>query len=473
MEKVILFPPEVYIERRGRLKQDIGSGLLLFPGHGESPINYPDNHYPFRQDSSFLYFWGLDLPGLAAVIDIDEDREVIFGQESTTDDIVWAGPGPGIAKSAHRAGVAETAPSAALESVLAQAQQTGRTIHWLPQYRPENILTMQRLLGLNSPSVATDWSPALVRAVVAQRSIKSEAEIAQIEAAIAISCDMHRLAMQMTEPGLRERDIVGATAGLAYARNGCGLAFPTIFTVNGHILHNPHHHHVMQAGDLVIHDSGAESVMHYSSDITRTFPVDGRFTERQKEIYAIVLDAQEKAIDAAAPGMEFRKVHAIACCRLAAGLKELGMLTGDLNEAVAAGAHTLFFPCGVGHMLGLDVHDMEGLGEDFVGYTDSISRDPRFGFSRLRLARSLEPGFVVTIEPGLYFIPELIDQWRADRRLEPFINYRKVDAYRDFGGIRIEDDVLVTADGRRVLGEPIPKAIGDVEGAWAERRATR
>jgi Xaa-Pro aminopeptidase len=468
----MMFPPEVYIERRRRLKQDVESGLLLFLGNGESPINYPDNHYFFRQDSSFLYFWGLDLPGLAAVIDIDEDRQVIFGRESTTDEIVWTGPRPSIAEQAQCAGVVQTAPPAGLESVLATAQQTGRRIHWLPQYRPENILAMQHLLGLNSASVDTHRSLAFIRAVVGQRSVKSEAEIAQIEAAIAISHDMHRLAMQMTEPGLLERDIVGATAGLAYARNGCGLAFPTIFTVNGHILHNPYHRHVMRAGDLVIHDSGAESAMHYASDITRTFPVDGRFTERQKEIYAIVLDAQEKAVEAAAPGVEFRKVHTIASRRLAAGLKQLGLLNGDLDEAVAAGAHTLFFPCGVGHMLGLDVHDMEGIGEDFVGYTDSIARDPGFGICRLRLARPLQPGFIVTIEPGLYFIPELIDQWQAEKRLQEFINYRKVDEYRDFGGMRIEDDVLVLTDGQRVLGKPIPKTIDDVETTWSERRAT-
>ena len=467
-----MFPPEIYIERRRRLKQDIGSGLLLFLGHGESPLNYPDNHYPFRQDSSFLYFWGLDLPDLAAVIDIDEDREVIFGRESTTDDIVWTGPRTGIAELAQCAGVSQTAPSTQLESVLAKAQQTGRTIHWLPQYRPENILTMQRLLGLNPASVDTLRSPAFIRAVVVQRSVKSQAEIAQIEAAIDISHDMHRLAMQMTQPGMLERDIVGATAGLAYARSGCGLAFPTIFTINGHILHNPYHHHVMRNGELVVHDSGAESAMHYASDITRTFPVDGRFTERQKEIYAIVLDAEEKAIETAAPGVEFREVHTIACRRLAAGLKHLGVLNGDVDEAVAAGAHTLFFPCGVGHMLGLDVHDMEGLGEDFVGYTDSIRRDPRFGTCRLRLARPLEPGFVVTIEPGLYFIPELIDQWQAEKRLHEFINYRKLDECRDLGGIRIEDDVLVTADGRRVLGKPIPKTINDVETVSSERRTT-
>jgi len=466
----MMFPPGVYLERRKRLKQQVESGVLLFLGNADTPMNYPQNPYPFRQDSSFLYFWGLDLPDLAAIIDIDEDREVIFGRGADPDEIVWTGPRQSIGELAQGSGVSQTAAPEALESVLRKDQQSGRSIHWLPQYRAENRLTLQRLLTLDPDCVDAKVSGAFIRAVVAQRSIKSEAEVAQIEAALGISHDMHRLAMQMTRPGLLERDIVGAIAGLAYAQSGFNLAFPTIFSISGQILHNPHHDNVMCTGDLVIHDSGAESPMHYSSDVTRTFPVDGRFSARQKEIYAIVLDAQQKAVEAVLPGVEFRQVHHVACRQLSAGLKSLGLMKDDVDEAVAAGAHTLFFPCGLGHMLGLDVHDMESLGEDFVGYTDSIPRDPRFGIRRLRLAKPLEPGFVVTIEPGLYFIPELIDQWQAEKSLEQFINYRKVGEYRGLGGVRIEDDVLVTANGRRVLGKPIPKTIDEVEAASSERR---
>ena len=274
--------------------------------------------------------------------------------------------------------------------------------------------------------------------------------------------------MKMSRPGVNEREVVGAMAGLAYSRGSAGLAFPIIFSVDGEILHNPHHDNVMQAGEMVVNDSGAESPMHYASDITRTIPVGGMFTQQQKEIYAIVLEAQKQAIEAIAPGVEYRDIHLMACRQLTSGLKLLGLIKGDVDSAVSAGAHALFMPAGLGHMMGLDVHDMESLGEDYVGYTERIRRSDQFGTSRLRLARALEPGFVVTVEPGLYFIPGLIDRWRAEGKFEEFIDYNRLEGFRDFGGIRIEDDVLVLEDGRRVLGKPIPKSVADVEAISSE-----
>jgi Xaa-Pro aminopeptidase len=298
--------------------------------------------------------------------------------------------------------------------------------------------------------------------VVAQRSIKTQQEIEQIEAAIDISYEMHVAAMKLSRPGLYEREIAGAIEGSAISK-GSRLAFPTIFSIHGQTLHNPYYGNVMKDGDIAVHDSGAESALHYASDITRTIPISGKFSPRQKDVYSIVLQAQEKAIDVIKPSVEFREVHRIACTVFAEGLKDLGLMKGDPQEAVQAGAHTLFFPCGLGHMLGLDVHDMEALGEDYVGYTETIKRNPDFGWRFLRLAKAVEPGFVVTVEPGLYFIGELMDRWEAEQKHEPFINYSKLEKFRDFGGVRIEDDVLVTSDGCRLLGIPVPKSIEQVE----------
>jgi len=458
-----MFPPHVYIERRNRLRRDLQSGILLFLGNEESPINYLDNHYTFRQDSSFLYFWGIDLPGLAGLIDIDANREILFGHDLTLEEKVWSGPEPTLQERGLKSGVKEVYPLDQLEAQLKKATQQGRTIHFLPQCRSENRIKINRWLGVDINLITQSASEAFIKAVVAQRSVKTKVEIEQIKNALEITCDMQTLAMRMSGPGVHEREVVGAMVGLAYSRSSAGLAFPIIFSVDGEVLHNPHHNNIMQTEDMIVNDSGAESSMHYASDITRTIPVSGTFTQQQKDIYAIVLDAQEKAIEAVAPGVEYRDIHFMACRQLASGLKLLGLIKGDVDSAVSAGAHALFMPAGLGHMMGLDVHDMEGLGEDNVGYTDRIRRSVQFGTCRLRLARALEPGFVITVEPGLYFIPGLIDQWRAERKFEEFIDYNKLEAYRDFGGIRIEDDVLVLEDGRRVLGKPIPKSIADVE----------
>jgi Xaa-Pro aminopeptidase len=457
-----MFDNNTYIERRNRLKKDIKSGILLFLGNDSSPMNYPDNTYPFRQDSSFLYFWGIDLPGLAAIIDIDENREILFGRDPTLHDKVWTGPQPSLNHYCLKSGLKESTAPDQLGIELKKALQKGRKIHFLPQYRPENFINIHILLGINPSFVNNYASKPFIKAIVTQRSIKSLEEVEQIEAALEITYEMHVLAMKMSRPGTSEREVVGAMMGLVEA-SGAAPAYPFIFSVDGQILHNPHHQNVMQNGDIIINDSGVESPMHYASDITRSFPVGGKFTQKQKEIYTVLLNAQLKAIDAITPGVEYRNVHNLTCSQIAAGLNALGLIRGDVNEAVAAGAHSLFMPHGLGHMIGLDVHDMEDLGEDHVGYTDTIRRSPQFGTSHLRLARTLEPGFVVTVEPGIYFIPELIDQWKAQGKFENFIDYQKIENYRDFGGIRIEDNVLVHDDGRRVLGKPIAKTVDEVK----------
>jgi len=454
-----MFPAAIYIQRRARLRERIGSGLILLPGNDESPMNYTANTYPFRQDSTFLYFFGLDQPGLAAVIDIDEGTECVFGDDPTVEEIVWTGPVPLLCDRCSRVGVTQTAPSDKLEQVVSGAIRQGRTIHFPPQYRAENVLKVNQSWGPTAPPAP---SASLIRAIVEQRSIKSPEEIEQIEAALEISRQMHATAMRMARPGMVEREVAGAMEGIALSR-GVRLAFPAIFSAHGETMHNPYHDDVLNAGDLVVNDSGAESPLHYASDITRTIPIGGKFSQRQREIYFIVLAAQEKALALAKPGVEWREVHWQTAIALMEGLKGLGLVKGDPQEAVAAGAHTMFFPCGVGHMMGLDVHDMEALGEDYVGYTDTIRRNPDFGWRYLRLAKAIEPGFVITVEPGIYFIPELIDQWRAASRCSRFIDYDEVESYRDFHGIRIEDDIVVTADGCRLLGRPIPKTIEEVE----------
>ena len=457
-----MFAEKIYIERRKHLREQVGSGIILLLGNEESPMNYPDNQYPFRQDSCFLYFFGLDFPGLAAVIDVDEGKEYVFGEDLTVDDIIWMGPQPSLKEKCQKVGISETATRDRLQVLLKKAAEQDRRIHFLPQYRAENTLKIERLLGIHPTAIKDGVSEALIKAVVAQRSIKTEEEIVEIEAALDISYEMQTLAMKMSGPGMYEREIVGAMEGLVLSR-GSRLAFPTIFTINGQTLHNHYYGNQMKQGDIAVNDSGAESLLHYASDITRTIPISGKFTDRQKEIYAIVLNAQEKAIEAVRPGVEFRTVHKLAYKILGSGLKDLGLIKGNIEEAVDAGAVTLFFQCGLGHMMGLDTHDMEDIGENYVGYTDIIKRNPEFGWRSLRLGKELETGFVITVEPGLYFIPELIDRWKAENKCSDFINYDMVEKYKDFGGIRIEDNVLVIENGHRVLGKKIPKTIDEVE----------
>ncbi len=457
-----MFEKRVYQQRRRKLRQDIGKGLILLLGNEDSAMNYKDNLYPFRQDSSFLYFFGMDKPGLAALVDIDHDTEIVFGNDLTIDDIVWTGLQPSLAEQAEPAGVSDTRPLAALLPELISARGAGRTIHFLPPYRPENILKISAWLGLAPAAVKSHASVPLIKAVVAQRSIKSTEEITQIEAAVDITAAMHAAAIRGAREGITEAQLAGVLHGIAISSGG-NLSFPIIMTVHGQVLHNHYSNTVMKAGQIAICDAGAENSMHYAGDMTRTFPIGKKFTTLQREMYDIVLHAQEAAVAALRPGILFRDVHALAAQKLIEGLKSAGIMKGDPEEAVAAGAHTMVFQCGLGHMMGLDVHDMEDLGEEYVGYTEDLKKSKDFGWKSLRLARALEPGFVVTIEPGLYFIPELMDRWGSDKKYADFIHYDKLEALRDFGGIRIEEDLLITAEGSRLLGKPLAKTADAVE----------
>ncbi len=462
-----MFEARIYAQRRKWLRRQVSSGLILFLGNEESPMNYPANTYPFRQDSSFRYFFGLDSPGLAAVVDIDEGNEILFSDDITIEDVIWMGHVPRIRDRAEAVGVKKTAPLARLGEVVLLARKKKRNIHYLPPYRAEATAKLSDLLGIPPVKVKSGASERLIRAIVAQRSIKTEQEVGEVEKALSVSRKMYLAALEMTRPGIYERDIVGAIEGIALA-HGCPTAFPTILTINGQVFHNVYHGNRLAKGRLLVIDSGVSSSKGYACDITRTIPVSGRFTTKQQEIYEIVLAAQLGAIAMIKPGMMYREVHVAAARRIASGLMDLGLMKGELDEAVSAGAHALFFPHGLGHMLGLDVHDMESLGENFVGYDEEVSRSRQFGLAYLRLARCLEPGFVLTCEPGIYFIPPLIDLWKSERRFEAFINYKNTEKYRDFTGIRLEDDVLVTKQGSRVLGKPIPKTVAAVEEAMSQ-----
>ena len=451
-----MFSKEEYQDRRNRLTANFTSGILLFLGNEESPINFFDNTYHFRQDSSFLYYFGISAPKLAAVIDIDQDSTIVFGDEMTMDEIVWMGRQQTLQDKALQSGVLTILPSNQLSDYLKTAQEKTREIHFLPPYRAENKIKLASL-KLKNPSIA------FIKAVVAQRSIKSALEIAELDRASSVSADMHVLAMQMAKPGMKEQEIAAALQQVAISGGG-NLAYPVILTVNGQILHNHYHGNTLKEGDLVLNDSGAETEMGYAGDLTRTFPAGKKFTALQKEIYSIVLDAYTMAVEALKPGIKYLDVHYTACLKLAEGLKNIGLMKGDLNDAVAQGAHALFFQCGTGHMMGLDVHDMEDLGEQYVGYTDQLKKNvTQFGLKSLRLGKELETGYVLTVEPGLYFIPELIEQWKAENRFSNFIDYAKVEEFKSFGGIRVEDDYVITADGSRKLGKELAISIAEVE----------
>lgn len=454
------FPKDTYIERRNRLKQKMGSGVLLFLGNEESSSNFKDNWYPFRQDSTFLYFFGLNMPGLAAIIDIDQDLEIIFGDNLTTVEVIWQGAHPPLSDLAETVGIKITQAKCELPKFL--EKHTLQQIHFLPPYRPENTLKLSEWLHISIQEISSRASVDFIKAVVAQRSIKTEEEIKEINKAVNISVSMHKRAMVDAKPGMKEYELLGLVNGEALARGG-HLSFAPIITIDGQILHNHNYSNTLTEGKMLLGDFGAESAMRYAGDITRTFPVGTEFSPAQKEIYQIVLSAYKSAVAALKPGIRFKEVHLLACKTLAEGLKELGLMKGNLDDAIENGAHALFFQCGLGHMMGMDVHDMEDLGEEYVGYTEELKKSKQFGLKSLRLGKELEKGFVLTIEPGVYFIPQLIDQWQAENLHSDFINYDKVSEYRDFGGIRVEDAYVITESGSKLLGDPLPIEIKDVE----------
>lgn len=456
-----MFEKFVYETRRANLKKEISSGVALFMGNDEASMNYPSNTYRYRQDSNFIYFFGLWPAGLAAIIDFDEDRVILFGNDFEIDDIIWMGDQPTIKELAEKSGVRESLPMNQLSDYLKKAKQQGRKIHFTPPYRGDNKIILSNLLDINVNEIRDAASVELIKAIVLLRSVKEDAEIAEIEKVCNIGVAMHKAVMEHCRPGIMELELAGLAEGITLS-HGNGVSFPVILSQHGETLHNHNHNEILKDGKLLLMDAGAEGLMGYSSDYTRTLPVSGTFTTKQREIYSIVLEANMAGIKAAAPGIYYRDVHQLAAEVIASGLKELGLMKGDVKEAVRAGAHALFFPHGLGHQLGLDVHDMEDLGENYVGYDETIQRSKIFGWASLRMGRELKSGFVVTVEPGIYFIPQLIDIWKNEKKFTEFINYDQVETYRDFGGIRIEDDILITESGCRVLGEPLAKSVEEI-----------
>lgn len=446
-----MFTKETYIQRRAQLKKTVGSGLLIFLGNGESPMNYTDNTFRFRQDSSFLYYFGLDCADLAAVIDIDNDQEIVFGNELTIDDIVWTGTMPTLSEMAAEYGIYKTLPLNQQGACIHAAQGKGQEVHFLPPYRGEHKVWLQELLGISPAEQAGKASLPFIKAIVDQRNHKSAEEIEEIEKAVDISTEMHLTAYRMARPGVHEAEIAAAVEQVA-CRGGETLAFPIIATVQGQVLHNHGFIHTLKDGDIFLLDAGAESKLHYAGDLSSSLPVGERFDERQEAIYNIHLASFQAAVDTLAPGVPFKKAHLAAAAAICKGMKDLGLMKGDPEEAAAIGAYALFFPCGLGHMMGLDVHDMENLGEQYVGYAGGEQKSKQFGFKSLRLARPLEEGFVFTVEPGIYLVPELIDKWHAEKQFTDFINYDKLGPWRDFTGLRNELDYLITKDGARPLG---------------------
>ncbi len=443
---------DTYRQRRAELKWEMGGGLLLFLGNAEVGMNYADNTYRFRQDSTFLYYFGLDYSGLAAVIDIDEDAEIIFGNELTIDDIVWTGTQPTLKEKAEVVGITRTLPLSSLKDYVGKAAAKGQPVHYLPPYRGDHQVWLYELLGTYPAEQASRASVPFIKAIVKQRIHKTDEEILAIEESVDISTEMHLAAYRKVRPGVHESEVAAVVEEVA-CRHGNALAFPTIATVQGQVLHNHGFIHELKEGDIFLLDAGAETKMHYAGDLSSAMPVGERFTERQKTIYELHLKSFYAAVDTLKVGVPFRDAHIAAATAICEGMKGLGLMKGDPAEAARIGAYALFFPCGLGHMVGLDVHNMENLGEQYVGYLEGDKKSTQFGFKSLRLARPLEPGFVFTVEPGIYFIPELMDKWEAEKQFTDFINYDKLQPWRDFTGLRNELNYAVMADGTvRLLG---------------------
>lgn len=457
-----MFERSIYLERRKALKSKGLKGIGLFMGNVDSPMNYLDNTFHFRQDSSFLYFFGLDFQQLAGIIDFETGEEFLFGNDVEIAHIIWMGPQIPLKENAAKVGIENCASFSKLFGFVTDAIKKGRKVHFLPPYRGENKILLEKLLGISVHQIKENASLQLIKAVIELRSVKEPIEIAEIEKACATGYQMHVTAMKMAQPGVWEQKIAGTIEGIALADGGM-TSFPIILSQNGETLHNHDHSKILKEGNLMLTDAGAESLLHYASDFTRTVPVGGIFTAKQREIYEIVLAANNRGTALTKPGVTYLSVHLAVAEVIASGLKELGLMKGDVKEAVKNGAHAMFFPHGLGHMLGLDVHDMEDLGQVYVGYDDEIRPVDQFGTAYLRLGKRLKPGYVITNEPGIYFIPALIDKWKSEKINADFINFDKVNEYRNFGGIRLEDDILVTETGSRILGERIPVNPEEVE----------
>ena len=454
-----MFETKVYINRRKKLHKKIKSGIGLFLGNKYVPYNYPANPYKFRQDSSFRYFFGLNFSGYAGIMDFDSGEDIVFANDIDIEDIIWMGNQPSVKELASKVGINSTMPFDKLSDYIKNAVTQGRTIHFLPPYRAETKLQLNNLLGKNASNVSEE----LIKSVIDLRLIKEQIEIDHLDDIMAVGYEMHVTAMLMAKEGVYEREIVGAMEGIAAAYGG-SVSFPIILSKHGEILHNENHENLLKNGDLLLVDAGFDSPMGYATDHTRTFPVSGKYTEQQKNIYEIVLAANDAVHSHSKPGIQYKEMHFLACEIIASGLIELGVMKGNVADAIANGAHTLFMPHGLGHAMGMDVHDMEGLGETLVGYGDELERSTEFGTAYLRFARTLEKGHVITNEPGIYFIPALIEKWKSEKINNDFINFKELENYMSFGGVRLEDDMLITKDGSRNLGkERIPIYVDAIE----------
>lgn len=467
----MLFSKSTYVERRNELKKLVGSGLIVLFGNNDSPANYPSNTYKFRQDSSFLYYFGLHRNGLVGVIDVDNDREYLVGDEIDIEDIVWYGSVTSVAEMAEMTGVARTAAMRELPTIVESAKAQGEEVHFLPPYRFDNQIQIMDLLGIHPSQQKAAASLKLIAAVVKMRTTKTEEEIAELERAAEIGYEMHTTAMRLCRPGITEQYIGGMVDGIANAY-GCMVSFQTIATQHGEVMHGNPSPAKLEAGRLMLVDAGAETNENYCSDNTRTTPVSGVFTQKQKDIYNIVVECHDHVLEVAKPGVKWWDVHFAVCRIITERLQQLGLMKGDVEESLKAGAHAMFLPHGLGHSMGMDVHDMEGLGQVYVGFDKEVRPSTQFGTNALRFGRRLQKGFVVTDEPGIYFIPALIDDWKKNGTNAQFLNFDKIDEYRDFGGIRIEDDVLITDKGCRFIGSKrIPYHVEDVEEFMRSREA--
>ncbi len=446
-----MFAKEIYVQRRERLMNKIGSGLILLLGNSEASTNYPSNTYKFRQDSTFLYYFGHNDPDMAALLNAGTGEVTLFGNDVDIDDIIWMGPQISVKEKGAQVGVERTEPMTKLGDYLSQAQKEGQEILFLPPYRNYNKILLNSLLGIPIAALQEKASVKLIKAVVDMRIIKEQCELDEIHKACDIGYAMHFTAMKLAKLGMVEQELAGVMEGIAHSQ-GAMTSFPTILSQNGETLHNHSHHQILTDGRLIVIDAGAENNMNYCSDFTRTIPSSGKFTQQQKEIYNIVAAANNLALGMARPGLTYKDVHLASCRVLAQGLKDLGLMKGDVDEAVAAGAHALFMPHGLGHNMGLDVHDMEDLGQIYVGYDDTYRPSTQFGLASLRMGKMLHQGHVLTVEPGCYFIPALIDQWESEGTNKDFINFEAIKGYRNFGGIRLEDDIVVTENGCKLLG---------------------
>jgi Xaa-Pro aminopeptidase len=457
-----LFEKQVYIDRRATLKKNVGSGVIIILGNDQLGMNYDHNWYPFRQDSTFLYYFGLNIDGLAAMIDIDNDEEIIFGNENTIDDIVWTGPLPNVKEMAALVGIHKSLPYNDIEKYIANVLKSNRELHINPQYRGDNKLKLQQWLNESAIKLPDFYSVKLIKAIVQQRSYKEAREVAEMHKATLISVDMHLAAMHFAKPGMKEYEITAKLKEVAYSNNAT-VSFPPIVTVHGEVLHNTTANNTLEDGQLLLCDAGASNHMSYAGDLTSTFPVGKKFTSQQKNLYEIVLNAHFTAVNMLKPGVLYKDIYLAASQKIVEGMQALHVMKGRAADAVAAGAHAMFFQCGLGHMIGLDVHDMEGLGEQYVGYNDSLVRSQQFGMKSLRLARALEKDFTLTVEPGIYIIPQLMDKLKAERKFEDFINYDELEKYRFANGIRVEEDYLITDTGSQILGKRLPITVQEIE----------